>query len=226
MKTTSLMEKLIIEYKGFILTEPNMLLSNWVITLVCLWCVQQLKTMPASPLISYYRLVLTMNAMGAFLGGLAHLFFHYTGKPFQAFAWIFVGIGTYYLQRIALIFITRTNLKKPLLTFSTGKLILFILALLYFQSFFVVLADLALGLFIMVVPIHIKYYAITKNKGSMWMLVAVALLVVSAIFPVFRISIHPLWFNFNDIGHIFLAVSLFIIYLSARYLIVAAELKR
>jgi hypothetical protein len=168
-----------------------------------------------------------MNAMGAFLGGLAHLFFHYTGKPFQAFAWIFVGIGTYYLQRIALIFIKKTSVEKPFLIFSTIKLILFIIALLYFQSFFGVLADLALGLFIMVVPIHIRHYATTKNKGSMWMLVAVGILMVSAIFPVFRISIHPLWFTFNDIGHIFLAMSLFIIYVSARFLAAsAAEMKK
>jgi hypothetical protein len=212
------MEKIIFEYNGIIFTEPNMLLSNWFITLICLYCLRELQKRQSTQIISYYRLVLTMNAAGAFLGGLAHLFFHYTGKPFQAFAWIFVGIGTYYLQRIAITFSRKTTLHQPLLLFSVVKLIVFIITLLYFQSFFVVLADLALGLFIVVVPIHLSHYLATKSKGSMLILLAIALLIVSALFPAMRISIHKLWFTFNDIGHVFLAMSLLIIFLSSRFL--------
>ena len=200
---THFMEKIVFEYKGIIFTEPNMLLSNWLITLVCLWCLKILPSGQSSPVIFYYRMVMIMNAIGAFLGGLAHLFIHYTGKPFQAIAWIFVGIGTYYLQRIAILFIKKTKFKKPLLIFSAGKLIIVIIALLWFQSFFVVLADLALGLFIIVVPIHLSFYLAAKNKGSLYLLLAVGILVVSAVFPALKISIHKLWFTYNDIGHVF-----------------------
>ncbi len=212
------MEKIVFEYNGIILTEPNMLLSNWFITLVCLWCLKYLYQGGPAPLISYYRLVMIMNAVGAFLGGLAHLFIYYTGKPFQAIAWIFVGIGTYYLQRIAIYLSKKPGLQKPLLLFSTIKLIVFIITLLYFQSFLIVLGDLALGLFIVVVPIQLSHYFATKNKGSLLMLIAIGLLVISAIFPALKISIHKLWFTYNDIGHVFLAVSLYIIFLSAGYL--------
>jgi len=208
------MEKLIFEYKGIVLSEPNMLLTNWLITIVCIWCLIKLKNRQASALLHYYRMVFIMNGTGAFFGGLAHLFFHYTGKPFQAFAWIFIGLGTYYLQRSSLLFEKNTKLRRYFLNFSITKLILFLALLFYFQSFFVVLADLALGLFVIVVPTHVKHYQKTKNKGSMLILTAVGILLVSAIFPIFKISIHEAWFNFNDIGHVFLAISLYIIFLS------------
>lgn len=210
------MEKFTIEYKGFIFTEPNMLLSNWVIVLVCLVCVDQLRTIPATALTRNYRLVFIMNGIGAFLGGLSHLLYHYTGQPFKAFAWISIGIGTYYLQSIAIVFAGKTALKKPLQLFSTVKLILFIIFLTYLQSFLVVLTDLALGLFLIVIPIHIGHYRKTQNTGSLLMLLAVGIILVSAIFPIFRLSLHETWFTFNDIGHLCMAISLYLIYLSAR----------
>ena len=213
------MEKFTLEYQGFIITEPNMLLSDWVIAIVCLICITRLRKVPTTALVRDYRLFFIMNGIGAFLGGLSHLLYHYTGQPFKVFAWIFIGLGTYYLQCIAIGFVRKPASERALKIFSIIKLFLFIAALLYFQSFAVVLADLALGLFLVVVPIHISHYHQTRNRGSLLILVAVGIILVSAIFPVFRISVHEIWFTFNDIGHICMAISLYIIYLSAQPLV-------
>ena len=196
-----------------------MLLSNWVITIVCLLCIYRLRNVPSIALFRHYRLVFIMNGIGAFLGGLSHLLYHYTSQPFKAFAWIFIGIGTYYLQLIAIGFVRKPASERALKIFAIIKLLLFIAALLYFQSFAFVLADLALGLFLIVVPIHIGHYHETRNRGSLLTLVAVGIILVSAIFPVFRISVHETWFTFNDIGHICMAISLYVIYLSAKHLV-------
>lgn len=208
-----------LEYQGFILTEPNMLLSDWVIAIVCLICITRLQKVPTTALIRDYRLLFLMNGIGAFLGGLSHLFYHYTGQPFKIFAWFFIGFGTYYLQHIAIGFVRKPASERALKIFSIIKLLIFIAALLYFQSFAFVLADLALGLFLIVVPIHIGHYHETRNKGSLLTLGAVGIILVSAIFPVFRISAHETWFTFNDIGHICMAISLYVIYLSAQHLV-------
>lgn len=212
------MEKFTLEYKSFILTEPNMLLSDWVIALVCGVCFFRLRHVRSTALPHYYRLVFIMNGIGAFLGGLSHLFYYYTGQPLKVFAWIFIGIGTYYLQRIAIDFVRKPASGKALKIFSIIKLALFIVALLYFQNFVAVLADLALGLFLIVVPMHTGHYLRTRNKGSGLILMAVGIILLSALFPLFKISVHETWFTFNDIGHICMAVSLYLIYLSANYL--------
>lgn len=210
------MEIFTLEYQGFIISEPNMLLSNWFITVVCVACIYRLRVVIMIPAHKDYVYFFIMNGVGAFLGGLGHFLYYYTGQPLKAFAWIFIGLATFFLQRTAIDLIGKPASAKALKLFSAIKLILFLAALLFFQSFAIVLIDLAIGLFLIVVPIHIGHFIQTRNKGSLLTLSAIGIIVLSVIFPVFKISLHKTWFTFNDIGHVCMAASLFVIYLGAK----------
>ncbi len=206
------MEKIKFEFLGLTLMEPNMLITNWVISVVSFYCVYRLHKYRQFLLVDdNYQLYFALNAISAFLGGLAHLFLVYGGTFFQAIAWVFTIASSYYLEKISLAYVTE-KYRRTLQMLIRVKLFMLIITMLIVKSFYIIIIDKGLGMLLLVGTIHTIHFARTKNKGSLLILVAILLFACSAVFPALKISVHPAWFNYNDISHIFIALCLYIIY--------------
>ena len=72
--------------------------------------------------------------------------------------------------------------------------------------------------FIMVVfSLHLLIYYKTNDSGSRWMLAGVMMLVVAIGAFNYRVAPH-VWFNHNDLSHIFIAISTYLFLKGAMHL--------
>ena len=71
------------------------------------------------------------------------------------------------------------------------------------------------GLFLMLCLIEIYVYRKKSDPGSRYIFIATFLGAVSAGFHALKFSFGP-WFNYNDIAHIPMAMSIYYYYLGAR----------
>ena len=70
------------------------------------------------------------------------------------------------------------------------------------------------GLLAIVAPFHLWVFSKTRDRGSVFILLAVALASVAALFYMNKVSIHT-WFNYLHISHTVMAIAAFVFYLGA-----------
>ncbi len=73
------------------------------------------------------------------------------------------------------------------------------------------------GLLVIIFPFHAYTFYKTKNRGSVYMMVAVGIASVAALIFMNKISIHN-WFNYLDASHVVMAMAAFVFYKGALHL--------
>lgn len=161
-------------------------------------------------LYNYFFLGTGVSALVA--GILGHAFMYRFGYEIKIVGWFLGILGTCFAPFAAL-FHVKENLKpgtfKTLLMLCYAEVLIAIVVLLLAPSFLVVIFHNIYGLLLMVTVLEWKNYFKTRSTLSYMMVLGVGIAVISILFHTTKISISN-WFNYMDISHVFMAISLYV----------------
>jgi len=207
---------------GITILEPSSVLSSLMMTLVCIYAFVHLNKLARKhrmyTQLQYFFLFMGIaTAIGGILG---HGFLYVTGMRGKIPGWFASMIAVALFERAAIWHI------KPLLHQNIGKVLgwlnylelLIFFALAFITLNFVVVEIHAFyGLFLMLFLIEVYVYRHRKDPGSRYIFIATFLGAVSAGCHALKFSFGP-WFNYNDISHIPMALSIWFYYQGARHM--------
>lgn len=137
------------------------------------------------------------TALGAFLGGTYHAF-----APDNAVLWK----ATVFSVALASFFLLAGG-GQGLAILAVIKLVIYMTWMTTHDDFLFVIIDYGLTLLILGI-VHI----IWRTPATKWVLGSIGMSVLGALVQQFRVSIHPQWFDFNDVYHVIQMVALWMLY--------------
>jgi hypothetical protein len=161
---------------------------------------------------SYFFLFLGLST---FFGACSHAFFAvHEGWRYKSF-WlpmqIINGFGIYFAQQATFRTALENSTNRTKWKWSYMiQLAAFIIALLWIQKYIVTIIENAIGL----IPVMILHY---QHKRSFSRMIAngIAISFITAFVNLGKLSLHA-YFNYNDIAHVFILISLYVIYKGVR----------
>jgi hypothetical protein len=207
---------------GITILEPSTVLSSLVMTAICIYAFYHLNKLGrAHRMYQQIRYFFLFMAIATAVGGiLGHGFLYLTGQLGKIPGWFASMIAIALFERAAIWHI------KPLLRQKIGlllgwlnyaELLIFFVLTLLTLNFVVVEIHAFYGLFLMLFLIEIYVYRKKKDPGSMNIFIATFWGAVAAGLHALKFSLGP-WFNYNDISHLAMAVSIRYYYLGARHM--------
>ena len=164
--------------------------------------------------VTVYSYFILGTGISALIGGLlGHAFLYRFGYEMKMVVWVFSILGTCFAQFGAVYhaqYRISSSSFKTLLMICYLEVIVSMTILIIRPSFIVVICHTIFGLLCFVTVLEGINYSKIKSQLSLMMIYSVGLAAVAAIFHTTKISISK-WFNYMDISHMFLALSLFII---------------
>lgn len=205
-----------IEIYGIRVDEPVTMLTDLVVTAVCIFAFIRLSRIPVKNNVHFYLkyYFLSMGIATAIGGIVGHGFFYLFSFAWKLPGWLMSMISIALLERAVILYARK--LVKPfwgkffawlnVIELSTFVVITFITL-----DFFFVEVHAAYGLLIVTTGFSLTVFIKTGNIGSRTFLVAVAFSSLSALVFMNEWGIS-IWFNHFDISHLLMAVSAWFFY--------------
>jgi hypothetical protein len=198
----------------FPIHEPVTVLTDYIITLLCLLFFFRLKNENKVVSQKYWKAFFLFFGVSTFVGGFSHaLFAIHEGFVYKSF-WITMqvlnGFAVYSAQQATYNTVLQNNEKREVWKKSyIIQLVLFLIAVFVFQNFLVVVLDNAIGL----IPVMVLHFMDSKNP-RVSKLIANGILIsfLTAFVHGAKLSLGA-YFNFNDISHVLIMLSLFVVFL-------------
>jgi hypothetical protein len=196
--------------------EPVTAFTDYIITILSLFFYFQLKKKSTNRIIKYWGLFFGLLGMSTFFGACAHAFFQvHEGVAYKSF-WLTMqivnGFALYCAQQATLysVLVNSKYVHRWKISYII-QLLLFIIALFCFQKYLVTIIANAVTL----IPIMVLHFN-SKVKESYQKKIAYGILIsfITAIVHGLKFSLHD-YFNYNDIAHVFIMISLFVMYKGA-----------
>lgn len=202
------MEKIAFEFAGLDLLEPMSLVTNWILAFTCFYFFFKLIK-AKNEFYHYWTLFYIVFGLSAFLGGLGHLFYNYTGLYGKLPAFSLAVIANFFIERATYTIVKDETTKSKLEWFSVLKVIVSVLILSITVNFKVVEINTA----ITVLLILGRFTYSIKNEGnaSKYYLMGILILVVTVTVQILKLNIH-LWFNKDDFSHLLIALAMCMFY--------------
>ncbi len=144
---------------------------------------------------------LTMG-LSAFIGGIYHGY-NEIGEPFRFLSWGLLSASLYF----AVLSVYHQYLNLLLKSIVLMKSLLLFFLSVYYVNFIFMVIDTAISLLVIVVFGNFFFLKSLSKYISYGILISLS----SVVFIVFKISFHPLYLTYNDIGHYISILSLFLI---------------
>jgi hypothetical protein len=191
------------------LSEPTTFVTDLLITAACVGCVGLLRTR-APDRRSRYHWQWFFGTLGvaSALGGAGHLLFAYTGQSLLLASWTLSGVAVFIFETLSISLISNGVLPRTLGGVVTCKLMAFVAYSIVSRSFTGVVVDAALGLVLIVAPIHVANIVRSRSSGSVWIVVGIFLAALAALTHAMRVAVSEQWFNHRDVSHVILVASL------------------
>ncbi len=208
-----------IDLFGFTIMEPMVMLTNFLITAVCIFAYIHLKKVSNGRNVNqYFRYYFIFMALATFFGGtFGHAFQHIFGTPWKLLGWLFGMISIFFISHASLLYAKPFFNRKFILVFRLVNAV----ALLSFAGLTIHTVDFnyvqfhsTFGFLALVTPLHLMIYAKTRNEGSKLMIFTICFTSLSAFIFTYKISLG-VWFNHLDIAHTILALSMYFFYLAS-----------
>lgn len=204
-----------IDLMGLFIYEPVTAITDFFITILCIWVALNLKKIRTScKSVGMWMLFFILMGLSAFFGGNSHAFSSYLqGTPFKV-VWLTMhlmsGLALYFAQTATMEGELKDSSKYKLLKvlWKVQLAVFFILTIL-FQNFITVKLNIAVGM-IFILLINLKtFYNGEKANGF----IAAGILVsfLTAAVHTTKISFSQ-WFNYNDISHVLIMISLYLMF--------------
>lgn len=201
---------------GLSLSEPVTFFTDLLIAVsCCVFCSLIRKNIANRCSRNYWQLFFGTLAVSTFTGGVGHLLRVYTGTNLLLCSWLLAGVAIFFFEMNAMSLIANRRLRLLLSAFLVVKLIVFVIYTLVYGNFTGVKIHAALGLLFVVFFIHLISFLRFHASGSVFIMIGIVLSTLSAFVHSMRFTISERWFNHNDLSHVIVLVSLFILYQGA-----------
>lgn len=214
---------------GLRIQDPMTTLTDVLVTAVCFFAYWKLnKSNLQGKTINYIKYYFVLIGIATLLGGLiGHAFQHIIPQNFKLLGWITSMFAVMFIERSAIEYAVNLIPKKVhnvLLKMNIIELVIVLLSTIYTFSFKLVELHAFYGFIIVVLSIHLYIYYHTKNKGSMYFFMGIAVLVIALL--AFNYPIVPhVWFNHADLSHVLMAISSYLFLKGSLYFGTLPEIK-
>jgi hypothetical protein len=206
-----------IVFGDFAIHEPVTVLTDYIITILAF--IYYWKLPSTNEVVKNWRLFFFFLSLSTFFGGSSHaLFAVHEGWKYKSL-WLpmqFInGIALYYAQKATLLSVLKNSKNHNIWKLSYMiQLVLYYIVLIMVQKYIVTIIDNALAL----IPIMILHLT-TKEKENYYQYIGwgIAVSFITAIVHGLKFSLHD-YFNYNDIAHVFIMISLTVMYQGLRLL--------
>jgi MFS family permease len=198
---------------GIVILEPVTVLTNFVMAAVSWWAAWKLKSRVKEDRIFYFaRLFFLFIAIGTLAGGvIGHALLHYTGIWGKIPGWYICMAGVAMLERAAIYqgqLYMRPSIGRFFSIFNYFEIATFmILSVITFDFLFVEMHAFY-GLFIVVFCFALYIYVHSKDKAFTNLFIATGWGLIAALCHAMKWSLDRN-FNYNDISHIFMTLSVY-----------------
>ena len=202
----------------FTIHEPVTVLTDFIITGLCLYFYLQLNQLSGKDVSAKnWKYFYGFMSISSFLGGCSHAFFAvHEGLGYKTF-WLGMQVlnvfSIYYMQQGVLYSVLKNSLNKRYWSISyTIQCILASIAVFIFQSFIVIIINTAIGL----IPIMIFHFLAAKqNKNNLWIAYGIVVLFATALVNAVKLTIHP-YFNHLDLAHVLIMVNISLMFIGVK----------
>ncbi len=206
--------------------EPVTMLTDLIVAGVCFYAFFRLRKLPVqNKMHRYLRVYFISMGIATMIGGVVgHGFlylFQYNESlevsPWKLPGWITSMISIAMIERASIRYAGKFISPKVVNFFAwlnIIELITFMTITLLTLNFFFVEVHSAYGLLVVVAGFNLYLYLKTRDKGSAYFLIAVAVSAISALIFMNEWGICK-WFNHYDISHSFMAVCAWLFYRGA-----------
>jgi hypothetical protein len=191
--------------------EPVTAFTDFIITILAFTFYRKLSA--NNEIVKNWRLFFLFISISTLLGGCSHAFFAvHEGAQYKT-VWLgmqFInGFAVYYAQKGTLLSVLKNSKYYNAWKLSYMiQLIIYFIVLIIVQKYIVTIIDNAIGL----IPIMILHFAAKDKKQYYnWVGYGIAVSFITAIVHGAKFSLHA-YFNFNDIAHVFIMISLSVIF--------------
>jgi hypothetical protein len=199
---------------GIAIHEPMTVFTDIIITLFCLFFVSKLSGKGKAR--NAWRKFYAFFAASTFIGAMPHAFFtEHTGTDYKAL-WLTMqvlnGLAVFYAQFATMLSVMVASPKqKSYYKISTFQLSLFCACVFIFQNFLVVVINNALGL----IPVMVLHFTKARRESDKLIGYGIVVSFLTGIVHGAKISLND-HFNYNDIAHVLIMISLSIMYLGIK----------
>lgn len=195
-------------------------LTDFVLGAVCFFAFFKTKQLPQHKAIHLYRWFFLVTGLTTTLGAITgHAFLYYFGIESKIYGWTLGLIGATFAPFAAL-YHTRTSISeslfKTLFIVCSAEAAIAFTSLFVYWSFIVVEIHTAFALLIILASLEFIHYKKTKSKLSLYMMYGVGIAVLAIVCFVTKLA-FSVWFNHMDLSHLFMAVSMYIMYKGTRF---------
>lgn len=204
-----------IEILGIRVDEPVTTVTDFIVALIGFMAYFKTVSGTNSRSVQLYRFFFLFTAISTLVAGLiGHAFAYYVGFEWRMVGWLFGIAGVTFAQYGALHH-TRKSIGQSI--FSTLKMVFileliviaFVLAM--YRSFAVVEIQAAVGLVLIVATLEAIHYSKTRSEFSIKLMFGIGLTILAVICHVGKLAVSN-WFNHMDLGHVLMALALFIMF--------------
>lgn len=222
MKIGEDFEKIEFSIFGLDLLEPNVLISNLIITVVGVYLGYRVsKKFPIQEVFyKYWMLLLTIQGLSFMLGAMGHVFYNYTGVwgKYVPLTTSFLFIAILEHAMISLLpeakrkLFNKISILKAVLAFVSLTVLMFTIDVENNLPTLLLVPSLnsAIGYFFTLGYLGIKF-AKEKSKALYLLPLSILTLIPAAILQAKKISFHP-WFDRNDASHLLIVATLIMYY--------------
>ncbi len=195
--------------------EPMVILTNVIFFLFCLFFSRELKKVKHDYALHMSRFIIFMGISGLF-GAIAHAVHFQLGDLF--FKTIFFISNV--LNLLAVYYCFRATYSYTHLTTQSYNInfvrfismwIIALIGLAFVQNDFVIIKINAAMVLVYALVVHYQAYKRREEKGSAIVVTGISISFFSLIVHSLKISLHE-WFNYKDIAHVIMIISLIVIY--------------
>lgn len=194
---------------GMTILDPVTILTNLLIFGAGIFCARRLGRVDEMHQLQW-RWFFLLIGIAALLGVPVHGFSNYLGESTTLFLWLTMGL----VQGLGATFAVLATLRRWSANYDRWRYVpviqfaLFTAAVLYFKNYEAVKIHLALSLLPVMAWNIILFFR--EEASGIWIASGFFVAAITALVHSFKLSINP-WMNFNDIAHIMIVISLFLI---------------
>ena len=200
---------------GLRIDEPITVLTDFLFIGVCFFAFFKTKQFSAYKGVNLYRWFFLLTGASTLVAALiGHAFLYHFGVEAKIYGWA-TGIFSISFAQFATLHHTRQSIGQK--TFKVLQMLNYIeilvasILLFIVYSFVVVEIHTAYSLVINVTILEAIHYKKTKSLLSKNMIIGVGIAVIAVLCHVFKIA-FSVWFNHADLSHIFMALSMYMMY--------------
>jgi hypothetical protein len=199
---------------GHPISEPVTSLTGLLVAVVSVHAWVKLRQMEGESVRHrWHRFFFLMMGLGMLVSGLfGHAFLHLFSHAYKLPGWLFCMLSITAFEQAAienLRGIMRDERIRRFLLLSWLLFCFFSVLAIQQVRFIWVEVQAALGLVVVAGYSHGVVYRIDRNRGSLLMLLGIGVAVLAVLPHVFKIG-FGVWFNHFDIGHVLIAVSMWL----------------